>query len=101
MGYNSGGAGLNNSVEVIELQPDGKALVGGNFTSYNGTGRNRILRTNTDGSLDAGFNPGSGANAFVLAFAQQSDGAVIVGGNFTTLNGNNPFALGRVSSSGA
>jgi len=101
MGYNSGGAGLNNSVEVIELQPDGKALVGGNFTSYNGTGRNRILRTNTDGSLDAGFNPGSGANAFVLAFAQQSDGAVIVGGNFTTFNGAAHNRICRIGSNGA
>ncbi len=100
-GYNMGGAGPNNSVEVIALQPDGKALVGGNFTTYNGTGRNRILRTNTDGSLDTGFDPGTGANAFVLAIAQQSDGAVLLGGTFTTFNGVAHNRICRVGSNGA
>lgn len=100
-GYNSGGAGPNNSVQVVELQPDGKALVGGDFTTYNGTGRNRILRTNTDGSLDTGFNPGTGANSFVLAFAQQSDGAILLGGNFTTFDGVAHNRICRVGSNGA
>jgi hypothetical protein len=31
-------------VETIALQPDGKIIIGGNFTSYNGRGRNRITR---------------------------------------------------------
>ncbi|MCC6937972.1 MAG: T9SS type A sorting domain-containing protein [Flavobacteriales bacterium] len=100
-GYNSGGSGLNNSVNVISLQPDGKALVGGLFSTYNGTGRNRVLRTNTDGSLDTGFDPGTGFNGQVLAFAQQSDGAIIIGGDFTTLNGNTHNRHCRVTSTGA
>ncbi|HRH39480.1 MAG TPA: delta-60 repeat domain-containing protein, partial [Flavobacteriales bacterium] len=99
-GYNSGGAGPNNSVAAISLQPDGKALVGGSFTTYNGTGRNRIMRVNTNGSLDTGFTPGSGANNAVLAFAIQSNGAIILGGDFTTFNGNTHNRHCRVSSAG-
>lgn len=100
-GYNFGGAGMNNAVDAISLQPDGKALIGGLFTSYNATTRNRILRNNTDGSLDTGFNPGTGANGEVLAIAQQSDGAVIIGGQFTSFNGNTHNRHCRITSSGA
>lgn len=38
--------GFTDSVEVISLQPDGKILVGGSFTSYNGIGKNRLVRIN-------------------------------------------------------
>lgn len=100
-GYNFGGSGLNNAVAAISLQPDGKALVGGFFTNYNGTGRNRIMRVNTDGSLDTGFDPGTGANNTVLAFAQQSNGAIIVGGDFTTFSGAARNRHCRVTSIGA
>ena len=102
-GYNAGGAGPDNSVEVIELQPDGKALVGGTFATYNGIARSRIFRANTNGSLDTGFNPGTGGNAgsIVLAFAQQSDGAVIVGGTFTTFDGVTHNRICRLGSNGA
>jgi uncharacterized delta-60 repeat protein len=98
--YNFGGSGLNNAVSKIILQADGKALIGGVFTSYNGIGRNRILRTNTNGSLDTGFDPGLGANGEVIAMAVQSDGAVLVGGSFTQFNGVARTRLCRVSSQG-
>lgn len=99
--YNLGGSGLNNAVNVIKLQPDGKAVVGGVFTTYNGTGRARIMRLNVDGSLDTGFNPGTGANNEVLAMAIQSDGAVVLGGLFTTFNGTTRQRLCRVAANGS
>lgn len=99
-GFNFGGAGVNNAVLSLKLQADGKALVGGAFTTYNGTGRNRILRLNTNGSLDTGFNPGTGAGNNVLAIAVQSNGAVIVAGEFTTLNGVAHSRIGRMSANG-
>ena len=69
------------------MQPDGKVLIGGSFTSVNGTNRNRIARLNADGSLDSSFNPGTGANGAVRAIVVQPDGNVLIGGNFTTVNG--------------
>jgi hypothetical protein len=37
-------------------------LVGGLFTSYNGTTSNRIIRLNSDGSVDSSFNIGTGVS---------------------------------------
>lgn len=38
------GSGANQYVQAIALQSDGKILIGGLFTSYNGTARNYIAR---------------------------------------------------------
>ena len=74
-------------VHSVALQPDGKVLIGGAFTSYNGTFRFRITRLNTDGSLDVSFNPLDGANNNVNSIALQPDGKILIGGNFTDYNG--------------
>ncbi|MEI6197654.1 MAG: Calx-beta domain-containing protein, partial [Verrucomicrobiota bacterium] len=49
------GVGPNNSVNAIVIQPDGRVLVGGSFTNFNGTALNRLVRLNTDGTLDTNF----------------------------------------------
>ncbi|HOK51661.1 MAG TPA: delta-60 repeat domain-containing protein, partial [Bacteroidales bacterium] len=81
------GDGTNGNVNSIVIQGDGKIIIGGNFTSYNGTERNRIARLNADGSLDNSFNSAIGLNNTVWAIALQSDGKIIIGGNFTSYNG--------------
>jgi len=80
------GTGANNNVTTISIQNDGKIIIGGLFTSYNGTGRNRIMRLNTNGSLDNSFNPGTGASDYVLTSSIQSDGKIIIGGFFISYN---------------
>jgi uncharacterized delta-60 repeat protein/uncharacterized repeat protein (TIGR01451 family) len=84
-GFNTG-IGANNIVYAISIQNDGKVIIGGGFTFYNGTAINRIARLNTDGSLDTGFNPGTGPNNSVNVIAIQNDGHILVVGNFTTYN---------------
>ena len=79
--------GASGTVVEIELLPDGKALIMGAFTTYNGTARNRIARINPDASLDTTFNPGTGANSTVFDVALLSNGQMYVGGFFTTFNG--------------
>src|SRR5690606_630236 len=61
----TGAIGLNVSVHSIALQPDGKILAGGDFTTFNGTTQNRIVRLNSDGTLDSSFNTGTGANDYI------------------------------------
>ena len=39
------------------LQPDGKTIIGGDFTHVGGVARNHLARLNADGSLDTGFAP--------------------------------------------
>lgn len=75
-------------VQAVRLQPNGRILIGGDFTTVNGTPRNFVARLNgLDGSLDTGFDIGSGASSAVLALALQADGRIILGGAFATFNG--------------
>jgi len=94
------GTGFNNGVFAIVLQPDGKILVGGNFTSYNGTAQNRIARLNSDGTLDTSFNTGTGFGGSVSAIVLQPDGKILVGGNFTSYNGTTQNRITRLNSDG-
>jgi uncharacterized delta-60 repeat protein/gliding motility-associated-like protein len=84
----------------VILQPDGKILVGGNFTTFNGTAQNRIARLNSDGTLDTSFNIGTGFNELVRVIALQPDGKILVGGNFTAFNGTTQNGLVRLNSDG-
>ena len=78
--------GSFNDVHDLALQPDGKILIGGGFTQYNGVSRNGIARLSSDGSLDTSFDPGPGANHLVSALALQSDGSIFIVGQFTRYN---------------
>jgi len=99
MTFNSTGQGTNADVEVCVLQSDGKILVGGWFTTYNGTTRNRILRLNSDGSLDLTFGCVS-PNAVVNTIALQSDGKIIFGGAFTSITScSGVYSINRLTRS--
>jgi uncharacterized delta-60 repeat protein len=94
------GTGFNNDVRAITIQPDGKILVGGIFTSYNGSTQNRLVRLNSDGTKDTTFDIGTGFNDDVAAIAIQSDGKILVGGEFSTYSGSTQRALVRLNSDG-
>jgi len=81
------GSGFDNSTLPAAIQNDGKIIVGGIFTSYNGTTANGIIRLNPDGSIDSSFSTGDGFDDYPLSIAIQTDGKIIVGGFFTSYNG--------------
>jgi uncharacterized delta-60 repeat protein len=90
--------GANGDVFALVMQADGKIVAGGLFTTLGGGGtgvteRNRLGRLNPDGTIDDGFDPI--ANSSVVALAVQSDGKILVGGNFTALNPNGSGNLTR------
>ncbi len=102
--FNNGGSGFNERIISTCIQSDGKIIVGGNFTTYNGAEcPDRLVRLNSDGSIDNTFNNGgSGFNDFVYTTSIQSDGKIIVGGDFTTYNGGEcPDRLVRLNSNGS
>ena len=100
--FNTGETGFFglNRVEAIELQDDGKILVGGRFNSYNGVTENFIIRLNADGTKDNSFNTGTGFNNNVLAIKPQADGKILVGGGFTSYNGGAVNRIIRLNSDG-
>ncbi|MEO7598016.1 MAG: putative Ig domain-containing protein [Opitutus sp.] len=82
----------NAAIGSMALQSDGKILIGGTFTSLlpNSTtaavARAFAARLNTDGTVDADFNPAP--NNTVLSILVQGDGKIWIGGNFTTVQPN-------------
>ena len=79
----------NGAILVVVVQPDGKILIGGSFTTLSPNGgaavtRNHIARLNPDGTLDTAFNPN--ANGDVLSIVVQADGQILAGGSFTGAN---------------
>lgn len=77
------GTGFNSLVESSAIQPDGKIVVGGAFSSFNGVPRRSIARLNADGSLDTSFSPDPSQSGIPLALAVQPDGKIIGAGFFT------------------
>lgn len=95
------GTGTSSGVMSLALQSDGKSVIVGDFTSVNGVSRNHVARLNTDGSLDATFAPSSGANDRVASVAVQSDGKILIGGDFTSVNGAARNRITRLNSDGS
>jgi uncharacterized delta-60 repeat protein len=94
------GTGLNDQPQTIVVQPDNRIIAGGNFTSYNGTAVNRIVRLQENGAIDTTFLTGSGFNASVQHSVLQSDGKLVVLGDFTNYNGQTVKSLIRLNSNG-
>ncbi len=99
-GFNPG-SGANLKISALARQPDGKILIGGNFTSYNGTARQYLARLNTYGSLDSSFDPGVGPNSGVNDILVQPDGKILIGGAFTTVQGEPAQGLARLNADGS
>ncbi|MES2763705.1 MAG: T9SS type A sorting domain-containing protein [Bacteroidota bacterium] len=95
------GTGFNIYSYHLTVQSDDKIIIGGNFGTFNGVARNKIARLNADGTLDATFVVGSGANSLVYATAIQPDGKILIGGNFSSYNGTPRTRLARLNSNGS
>ncbi|TGE26386.1 T9SS type A sorting domain-containing protein [Hymenobacter metallicola] len=97
------GTGTNNfGAQVVAVQPDGKILLGGLFTSFNGIAAPYLVRLNADGSVDQPFmtNLGTSFTGFVRTLAVQPDGKIIAGGGFQNFNGTGRHLLVRLNANG-
>lgn len=89
------------TVNKVVVQPDGKILVGGFFTNYAGSGKQHLVRLNSDGTLDPAWNPGgSGPNHLVEDIDLMPDGRILIAGNFVTYNGSPVYFVARLMPNG-
>jgi len=82
----TGGEGRHGEVYATAFQPDGKLVLGGRFSSVNGTARRNIARLNSDGTLDTNFDPGAGADSLVGSIVLDKNGDILIGGGFTSFD---------------
>src|SRR5436190_3976187 len=70
------GTGANGLVEQVLQLPDGKILICGNFTAFNGKDRGYVARLNNEGSVDESFNAHPGY--WVRHMSVQNDGKIVI-----------------------
>ncbi|MFZ1229664.1 MAG: T9SS type A sorting domain-containing protein [Saprospiraceae bacterium] len=94
--FNSG-TNTNNTVTSIAIDESGNYYVGGQFTTFNGVAKSKIVKLLSDGSIDNTFAIGSGitnGNVYDLIINKQN--AIMVLGSFNAYNSssaNNIIAL--------
>ncbi len=102
-------SGFQGLVMAVATATDGSGDIyaGGAFDSYRGTADIRgLVRINNDGSVDTGFDIGTGASAGTgavmdIALAQDGSNDVYMGGAFTTYRGTaNVNGIARINSDG-
>jgi uncharacterized delta-60 repeat protein len=103
--YESEGFGV---VLAIAQQENGKLLVGGSFGVFEGDSLNKIVRLNTDGSLDESFSNGFGFTPagynwgpITRDIKLDSNGNIYVAGSFTDYNHAARFQYAKLDANGA
>ncbi|HVU33096.1 MAG TPA: delta-60 repeat domain-containing protein [Opitutaceae bacterium] len=99
---------FGNLVDSVTVLGDDSFLLGGTFISAQPIGApsrvavNHYAHLTKSGTLDANFNPGAGGsvNATVKAMAVQTDGKLLVAGNFSDLGGAKSTNLARFTAEG-
>jgi uncharacterized delta-60 repeat protein len=84
---------------ALDIQSDGKIIVGSGATAYSGSTVTRLMRLNTNGTLDTTFNPGV-INNSVLAVKIQPDQKILITGLFNSVSGSIQNNLARMLSNG-
>ncbi len=102
------GDGTDGTVYAIGLQPNGgitNIIIGGAFNNVNLISSKSIARLNPNGSFDASFNVGTGADdtIYTLLVYPATDtnvGNILIGGVFANFNGTRRVGLARLFSNG-
>ena len=100
----TGFTGVYYTGESMVEQPDGKLIFTGSFTDYNGTAASKIIRLNSDFTVDTSFVYGSGFAGATFNYTQgckvDSNGSIVVTGLFDSYNGTPSSRIARLLSNG-
>lgn len=82
-------------VEDMRLLQNGALIVGGLFNSFGGAAHQNLALLGSTGVVDTTFN--AFTDRTVFAIDTQTDGRILVGGDFDSLSGIDRTSIGRVS----
>lgn len=91
--------GADGDVHALALQPNRKLIAAGSFNFIGGVQRPGLARLETNGTVDATFNTGTGLSG-AFAVALRSDGKVAVGGSFLSVNSTPRSRLALLNTNG-
>lgn len=89
------GTGPNGPILDLAAQADGKIIIAGNFTSYDGTPCGRVIRLNAVGTIDTTFHQPN-VDGRVTQVAVLADGRVQLIGDFISVDGAPRTGLARL-----
>jgi uncharacterized delta-60 repeat protein len=83
--------------------PNGQTIVVGAFDEFNGVPANGIVRLTATGAVDPTFNPGLGLVQYdeISTIVPLPNGQFLIGGTFTSYNGNSCNGLARLNADGS
>lgn len=97
------GAGADGRIRCIERLPDGKFLIGGQFSHYDGVACPGLARLLADGTLDPSFNVGTGfgaAGEYVDQIELLAGGNFLIAGQFKIYDGHSTLHVARLLATG-
>ncbi len=94
------GTGFEGFTYDVAMQSDGKILIAGSFSTYNGQAVRDLVRLHPDGSLDTSFEDGFKTSREVFSILIEPDDKIIIGGNFNEYQGTLRTDLARLHPNG-
>jgi uncharacterized delta-60 repeat protein len=83
------------------LQPDGKILAAGYFSTVSGIARQNLVRLLSNGSVDTDFTPPAIDGGEVYSLTLQPGNNILVGGSFNSVGNNANLGITRLTPNGS
>lgn len=94
------GEGFDGNVRVVIENNDETTYIAGDFLNFNGQTAARIIKLNSSGDRDLGFNTGTGFDNSVTCGFKTSGGKLLYGGSFLNYDGFLKSRLARLNLDG-
>lgn len=88
-------------VNALLALPNGRIVIGGSFSTVNGTARTNLAALMADGSLDPVFAASAALNGTVTALAARVGGGVFVAGTFSAIESQRRTGIAALTAAGA
>ncbi|GAB2870695.1 delta-60 repeat domain-containing protein [Hymenobacter ruber] len=95
------GTGPSTRPQSLTLLASGSVLAAGSFMDFNGALDQTLVQLTSTGALDTSFQPLIQLSGSVSSIVRQADGKLLVGGNFSEINGQTARKLARFNTNGS